>query len=105
MYAIVEIAGKQFKVSKEQQLYTPYLQAEVGQVLTFDKIFLISDEQGVVNVGTSILEGATVIAKILKHIKGNKVIVFKKKRRNGYKVKKGHRQNYTRILIEDIIKG
>lgn len=104
MYAIVEIAGKQFKVSKEQRLYTPKLQSEVGDLLTFDKVLLLGDEQGAVAVGSPMLDGVTITAKVLEHTKGDKVIVFKKKRRNGYKVKRGHRQNHTRIVIEDIVK-
>jgi large subunit ribosomal protein L21 len=104
MYAIVEIAGKQFKVSKEQRLYTPKLQSEVGTFLTLDKVLLLGDEQGTVTIGVPILEGVTIKAKVLEHTKGDKVIVFKKKRRNGYKVKRGHRQDYTRIVIEDIVK-
>ncbi|WP_339043939.1 50S ribosomal protein L21 [Cardinium endosymbiont of Tipula unca] len=104
MYAIVEIAGKQFKVSKEQRLYTPKLQSEVGDSLTFDKVLLVGDEQGAVAVGNPMLDGVTITAKVLEHTKGDKVIVFKKKRRNGYKVKRGHRQNHTKIVIEDIVK-
>lgn len=104
MYAIVEIAGKQFKVSKEQWLYTPKLQSEVGALLTFDKVVLLDDGEGAVAVGAPILEGVTVKAKVLEHTKADKVIVFKKKRRNGYKVKRGHRQDHTKIVIEDILK-
>ncbi|CAH2560113.1 50S ribosomal protein L21 [Cardinium endosymbiont of Oedothorax gibbosus] len=102
MYAIVEIAGKQFKISKEQWLYTPKLQSEVGALLTFDKVLLLDDEAGAVTVGAPTLNGVTVKAKVLEHTKANKIIVFKKKRRNGYKVKRGHRQDHTRIVIEDI---
>jgi large subunit ribosomal protein L21 len=104
MYAIVEIAGKQFKVSKEQRLYAPKLQNEVGASLTFDTVFLLEDAQGTVAVGAPLLEGTAVVAKVLEHAKGDKVLVFKKKRRKGYKVKRGHRQDYTKLLIEDIIK-
>lgn len=103
MYAIVEIAGKQFKVSKEQWLYTPKLQSEVGASLTFDKVLLLDDEEGAVAVSTPTLNGVTVKAKVLEHTKADKIIVFKKKRRNRYKVTQGHRQDHTRIVIEDII--
>ncbi len=103
MYAIVEIAGKQFKVSKEQWLYTPKLQSEVGDLLSFDKVLLLENEQGMVAVGTPTLNGVTIKAKVLEHTKADKIVVFKKKRRNGYKVKRGHRQDHTRIVIEDII--
>ncbi|MGI2257443.1 50S ribosomal protein L21 [Candidatus Cardinium hertigii] len=104
MYAIVEIAGAQFKVSKEQWLYTPKLQSEVGTLLTFDKVLLLDDEEGTVVIGAPILNKVTVKAKVLEHTKGDKIIVFKKKRRNGYKVKRGHRQEHTKVVIEDIIK-
>lgn len=104
MYAIVEIAGKQFKVSKEQQLYTPKLQSEVGTSLTFNKVLLLEDAHGTVTVGAPILNEVAITAKVLEHSKGDKVIVFKKKRRNGYKVKRGHRQGHTKIIIEDIVK-
>ncbi|TDG94973.1 50S ribosomal protein L21 [Cardinium endosymbiont of Culicoides punctatus] len=104
MYAIVEIAGKQFKVSKKQKLYTPKLQNEVGDALTFDKVLLLGDEQGAIAVGKPMLDGVTITAKVLDHTKGDKVIVFKKKRRKGYRVKRGHRQDHTQIIIEDIVK-
>lgn len=103
MYAIVEIAGKQFKLGKDQKICVPHLREEVGQDVTFDNILLLSDDQGNVTVGPTALEGKKVSAKVLEHLKGSKVTVFKKKRRNGYRVKRGHRQNYTRILIQDIV--
>ncbi|MBX9889929.1 MAG: 50S ribosomal protein L21 [Amoebophilaceae bacterium] len=104
MYAIVEIAGKQFKICKDQKVYTPKLPNEVGACFTLDKVLLLDDEAGGVAVGLPTLEGVTVTAKVLQHAKADKIIVFKKKRRNGYKVKRGHRQDYTKIIIEDIIK-
>ena len=103
MYAIVEIAGKQFKLKKDQKVYVPRLLEEVNQNVTFDKVLLLSDDQGNVTVGPTALKDKKINAKVLEHLKGDKVIVFKKKRRNGYRVKRGHRQNYTRILVQDII--
>ena len=101
MYAIVDIAGKQFKVQKDQKLYVHRLQAEEGKNVEFDQVLLVDDE-GKVKVGTPSLKGASVKAKVLQHLKGDKVIVFKKKRRKGYKVKNGHRQFLTQIQIETI---
>jgi len=101
MYAIVEIAGQQFKVEKDQKLFVHRLAAAEGDSVSFDKILLI-DNDGQVNIGTPTIEAATISAKILKHLKGDKVIVFKKKRRKGYAVKNGHRQQFTQIQIEAI---
>ncbi|MDH3381086.1 MAG: 50S ribosomal protein L21 [Flavobacteriaceae bacterium] len=101
MYAIVEIAGQQFKVTKDQKVYVHRLQAEAGSKISFDKVLLI-DDNGAVTIGAPAIEGAEISAKILEHLKGDKVIVFKKKRRKGYKVKNGHRQYLTEIQIEGI---
>jgi large subunit ribosomal protein L21 len=101
MYAIVEIAGQQFKVEKDQQIFVHRLQGEEGASLDFDKVLLI-DEDGKIKVGTPVVEGAKVSAKIISHLKGDKVIVFKKKRRKGYRKKNGHRQYLTKISIESI---
>ena len=101
MYAIVEIAGQQFKAEKGRKLYVHRLSGEEGTSLSFDKI-LLTDNDGQVKVGTPVVEGAVVSAKILNHLKDDKVIVFKKKRRKGYQVKNGHRQYLTQIEIEDI---
>ncbi|MCB0402162.1 MAG: 50S ribosomal protein L21 [Flavobacteriales bacterium] len=101
MYAIVEIAGQQFKVEKDQQLFVHRLQEKEGSKVTFDQVLLI-DNNGKVNVGAPVITGAAVSAKVLEHLKGDKVIVFKKKRRKGYKVKNGHRQFLTKIQIEAI---
>ena len=101
MYAIVDIAGKQFKVQKDQKLYVHRLQAEEGKNVEFDQVLLV-DDQGKVKVGTPSVKGASVQAKVLQHLKGDKVIVFKKKRRKGYKVRNGHRQYLTQIQIENI---
>ncbi|MEL6539276.1 MAG: 50S ribosomal protein L21 [Bacteroidota bacterium] len=103
MYAIVEIAGKQFKVTKNQQLYTPLLKEDVGSVVTFDRVLLV-DDNNAVTVGMPTVQGAQVTVKVLDRVKGDKVIVFKKKRRTGYKKKQGHRQDYTKVLVESIAK-
>ncbi len=101
MYAIVEIAGQQFKVSKDQKVYVHRLAAEEGTNVTFDKVFLV-DNAGTITLGAPAITGASVGAKVLKHLQGDKVIVFKKKRRKGYKKKNGHRQALTQIVIEGI---
>ena len=98
MYAIVEIAGQQFKVEKDQQIFVHRLDTEEGSKIDFDKVLLF-DDAGTVNVGAPVITGAKVTAKVLEHLKGDKVIVFKKKRRKGYKVKNGHRQYLTKLEI------
>ncbi|MFL2622235.1 MAG: 50S ribosomal protein L21 [Flavobacteriaceae bacterium] len=102
MYAIVEIAGQQFKVEKDQKVYVHRLQAEEGKKVSFDNVLLLADGDKV-TVGAPAIDGAQVGAKVLKHLKGDKVIVFKKKRRKGYRVKNGHRQALTEIQIDNII--
>ncbi|PJA09596.1 MAG: 50S ribosomal protein L21 [Flavobacteriales bacterium CG_4_10_14_0_2_um_filter_32_8] len=101
MYAIVEIAGQQFKVSKDQQLFVHRLEGKEGSKVTFSNVLLI-DDNGKVNVGAPAVAGASISVKILEHLKGDKVIVFKKRRRKGYKVKNGHRQYLTKIQVEGI---
>ena len=101
MYAIVEIAGQQFKVAKDQKVYVHRLQGEEGSSVSFDKVYLLDDGTKV-TLGAPAITGASVEAKVVKHLKGDKVIVFKKKRRKGYRVKNGHRQSLTEILIESI---
>ncbi|MDX5325283.1 MAG: 50S ribosomal protein L21 [Bacteroidota bacterium] len=101
MYAIVEIAGLQYKVQKDQQLYVHRLEGNEGDSITFDKV-LLKDDNGSVTVGAPVIDGAKVEAKILNHLKGDKVIVFKKKRRKGYRRKNGHRQFMTSIQIQNI---
>ena len=99
MYAIVEIAGQQFKVAKDQKVYVHRLQGEEGSSVSFDKVYLLDDGTKV-TLGAPAITGASVEAKVVKHLKGDKVIVFKKKRRKGYRVKNGHRQSLTEILIQ-----
>jgi len=102
MYAIVEIAGQQFKVAKDQKVFVHRLSEEEGSSVSFDNVLLL-DNDGNVQIGAPAIEGAQVSAKILRHLKGDKVIVFKKKRRKGYKKKNGHRQYLSEIQIENIV--
>ena len=102
MYAIVEIAGQQFKVAKDQKVFVNRLATEEGKKVEFDNVLLIGDGDKV-TVGAPAIDGAQVGAKVLKHLKGDKVIVFKKKRRKGYRVKNGHRQYLSEIVIESIV--
>jgi len=101
MNAIVEISGKQFKVEKDSKLFVHRLEGKEGSKVTFDNVLLL-DNGSKVTVGTPTIKGASIQAKILQHVKDNKIIVFKKKRRKGYKVKNGHRQALTEILIEKV---
>ena len=101
MYAIVEIAGQQFKVEKGRKLYVHRLQGDEGSSLSLDRV-LLTDNDGQVNVGSPVVKGATVTATILKHLRDDKVIVFKKRRRKGYQVQNGHRQYLTQIQIDEI---
>ena len=101
MYAIVEIAGQQFKVEKDEQIFVHSLEVKEGSKVYFENVLLI-DNGGKVNVGAPAVKGAKVTAKVLEHLKGDKVIVFKKKRRKGYRVKNGHRQYLTKLEIVKI---
>ena len=102
MYAIVEIAGQQFKVEKDQKLFVHRLDSKEGSKVTFDNVLLLANGDKI-SVGAPAIDGAQVGVKVLKHFKGNKVIVFKKKRRKGYRVKNGHRQALTQIVVENIL--
>ena len=102
MYAIVEIAGQQFKVKKDQKVFVHRLPQAEGDSVKFDNVLLL-DNKGAISIGAPAIEDAAVVAKVLRHLKGDKVIVFKKKRRKGYKKKNGHRQYLTEILVEDVI--
>lgn len=103
MYAIVDIAGTQVKVEKDKYIYAPKMEGEAGTEVSFDNVLLI-DDNGTIDVGAPSVKGAKVSGKILDQVKGEKVIVFKKKRRKGFKKKNGHRQQFTKVLIEDISK-
>ncbi|OUR93185.1 50S ribosomal protein L21 [Flavobacteriales bacterium 34_180_T64] len=102
MYAIVEIAGHQFKVEKDQKVFVNRLATEEGKKVSFDNVLLVSDGNNV-TLGAPAIDGAQVSAKVIKHLQGDKVIVFKKKRRKGYRVKNGHRQALSEIVIESIV--
>ncbi len=101
MYTIVDIAGKQFKVAKDQYIYAPKMEGEAGTAVSFDKV-LLTDNGGSIEVGAPTVKGVKVSGKILEHVKGDKVIVFKKKRRKGYAKRNGHREQYTKVQIESI---
>jgi large subunit ribosomal protein L21 len=102
MYAIVEIAGQQFKVEKDKKLFVHQLDANEGDSVDFEKVLLV-DNDGVVAVGTPTVTGAKITAKVLQHVRGEKVIVFKKKRRKTYQKMNGHRQIFTQIQVETIV--
>jgi large subunit ribosomal protein L21 len=103
MYAIVEILGQQFKVEAGRRLYIHRMnEVERGSAIEFDKVLLI-DNEGAVTVGAPVVEGAKVVGEILSHLRGEKVIVFHKKRRKGYRKRNGHRQDFTEVLIKEIV--
>ncbi len=104
MYAIVEIAGQQFKVEKKQEIFVHRLEDKEGSKVEFSDVLLI-DNNGKVNIGTPVIKGAVVSAKVLEHMKADKVLVFKKKRRKGYQKLNGHRQYMSRIMIENILEN
>lgn len=101
MYVIVDIAGQQFKVEQGQEVFVHRLEGEEGEKLEFDKVLLV-DNDGKVKVGKPVVKGAKIDAKIVNHLIGDKVVVFKKKRRKGYQKSNGHRQDLTKVLIESI---
>ncbi len=101
MFAIVDIAGQQFKVTEGQELYVHRLDAGEGEQLSFDQVLLV-DREGNTQIGTPTLSGASVKATVVQHQKADKVIVFKKKRRKGYRTKNGHRQQLTKVKIDSI---
>ncbi len=101
MFAIVEIAGKQYKVEADQKLFVNKLSGDAGDKVNFDKVLLV-DNEGKIKVGKPAVKGASVAASVVEHVRADKVIVFKKKRRKGYRVKNGHKQDYTQIEINSI---
>lgn len=101
MYAIVNIAGQQFKVAENAPLFVHRLDANEGDQVSFDQVLLV-DNNGSIKVGAPLVAGAKVTAKVLSHLKGDKVLIFKKKRRKGYQKLNGHRQSFTKIQIESI---
>ena len=102
MYVIVDIQGQQFKVEKDQRLFVHRINAEVGASVEFEKVML-ADNAGEITVGTPVIEGAKVVAEVLSHVKGEKVLVFHKKRRKGHRKLNGHRQQFTQIAVKEII--
>lgn len=102
MYAIVEIAGQQFKVEQGQKLYVHRLEAERGSVVEFDKVLLV-DNNGSVTIGAPFISGAKVVAEVVSHVKGEKVLVFHKKRRKGYRKLNGHRQFFTELKVNEVV--
>ena len=101
MFAIVDIQGQQFKIEKDKSLFVHRLHAEEGSQVEFDKVLLV-DNEGIVNVGSPYIADAKVSAKVISHLRGDKVLVFKKKRRKGYQKLNGHRQYMSKVLIENI---
>ena len=102
MYVIVDIQGQQFKVQKDQKLFIHRINAEEGSQVEFEKVMLV-DNEGDVKVGTPVIDGAKVVVEVLSHVKGDKVLVFKKKRRKGYRKLNGHRQQFSQVLVKEII--
>jgi large subunit ribosomal protein L21 len=102
MYAIVEIAGQQFKAEAGKRLYVHRLEAEEGSVVEFEKVLLV-DADGKVSIGAPTVEGAKIVCEVLSHVKGDKVLIFKKKRRKGYRKLNGHRQYFSEIKINEIV--
>jgi len=101
MFAVVDIAGQQHKVSPSERIFVPRLKESVGKTVTFDRVLLLSDDKSV-KVGNPVVNKVSVAAKVLAHVKDDTVIVFKKKRRKGYRLRRGHRQQYTEIEITSI---
>ena len=103
MYAIVEILGQQFKVEQGKKLFIHRMaEAERGETVEFDKVLLV-DNDGTVTVGAPVVNGAKVVCEVISHVRGEKVIVFHKKRRKGYRKRNGHRQDFTELIIKEII--
>jgi len=103
MYAVVEILGQQFKAEAGKRLFIHRMEeAEQGSMVEFEKVLLV-DNEGEVKVGSPVVEGAKVVAEVLSHVRGEKVIVFHKKRRKGYRKRNGHRQNFTEVLVKEIV--
>lgn len=102
MYVIVDMQGQQFKVELDQKLFVHRINAEQGAIVEFNKVML-ADKDGVVTVGAPAIEGAKVVVEVLSHVKGEKVLIFKKKKRKGYRKLNGHRQQFTELTIKQVI--
>lgn len=105
MYAIVEIAGKQYRVEKNKQIKVPLLKEDSGKKVTFDRVLFMSDDSGNNQIGSPVLDGVQVAATVVEHGRDKKIVIFKKKRRKGYQVKNGHRQHFSLIKIDSIGKS
>lgn len=105
MYAVFQTGGKQFRAEAGTRLRIPTLDAEIGDSVTFDHVLLAGDGEDQVKVGAPTVDGASVKAEVVRHGRGDKVIVFKRKRRKGYRKKQGHRQNFTEIRVEEVALG
>jgi len=105
MYAIVEIAGQQFKVEQNDEIFVHRLEGDPGTIIEFDQVLLL-DNNGKISIGKPLVEGTSITGKIVDHVRGDKVVIFKKKRRKGYEKESGHRQDFSKVLIENIsVKG
>ncbi len=102
MYVIVDIQGQQFKVKQDQKLFVHRINADQGSEVEFEKVMLI-DNEGTVTIGTPLVDGAKVVVEVLSHLKGDKVLIFKKKRRKGYRKLNGHRQQFSEVRVKEII--
>lgn len=102
MYAVFQTGGKQFRAEPGARIRVPVLELEPGDSVTFDQVLLAADDENNVQVGTPIIDGASVTAEVVRHGRGKKVIVFKRKRRKGYRKKQGHRQDFTEIKVEEV---
>ncbi|MDD3955812.1 MAG: 50S ribosomal protein L21 [Proteiniphilum sp.] len=102
MYVIVDIQGQQFKVELDQKLFVHRINAEQGAIVEFNKVML-ADKDGVVTVGAPAIEGAKVVVEVLSHVKGEKVLIFKKKKRKGYRKLNGHRQQFSEVRVKEIV--
>ncbi|MDR1369041.1 MAG: 50S ribosomal protein L21 [Dysgonamonadaceae bacterium] len=102
MYVIVDIQGQQFKVEKDQKLFVHRINADQGAEIEFEKV-LLADKDGAVTVGAPVIEGAKVVVEVISHVKGEKVLIFHKKRRKGHRKLNGHRQQFTEIAIKEIV--
>ena len=105
MYAVFKTGGKQFRAEPGARIRVPSLEVEPGESVTFDEVLLTGDEEENVQVGAPVVEGASVKAEVIRHGRGDKVIVFKRKRRKGYRRKQGHRQNFTEIRVDEVALG
>jgi large subunit ribosomal protein L21 len=105
MYAVFQTGGKQFRAEPGTRIRIPSLDVEPGETVTFDRVLLTGDGERDVKVGRPVVEGASVKAEVVRHGRGEKIIVFKRKRRKGYRKKQGHRQDYTEIRVDEVALG